>query len=116
MRIEFTTREHGPKNLLAEAEIFFDHNDHPMLDGMKLTGFAVWATEANEPAVTVPSRSWGDNSNRKFFDLLRAGDGGVEAVRTFKRGMLEAWKEHQKSRRGKQVTFAKDGTAVEETR
>ena len=88
MRIEFIDRENGPKNLISEAEIFFDAEDG-LLAGLKLTGFTLWRTEKGDPSVTFPARSWGEASERKFWDLLRAGDGGVEALRRLKAAMCD---------------------------
>jgi len=83
MRIEFIDRENGPRNLISEAEIHFDGDDG-LLAGLKLVGFSVWRKEDGTPAVTVPGRSWGEPGEKKFFDLLRAGDGGGDAVRKLK--------------------------------
>jgi hypothetical protein len=83
MRIEFIDRENGPKSLVGEAEILFDSEDN-LLAGLRLVGFSLWRNESGETIVTMPSRSWGDPGGRKFFDLLRAGDGGVEALRRLK--------------------------------
>lgn len=91
MRIEFIDRENGPKNLIGEAEILFESEDH-LLAGLKLVGFSLWRNEAGETSVTVPSRSWGDASGRKFFDLLRAGDGGPEAVRKLKTAICDQYR------------------------
>ena len=88
MRIEFIDRENGPRNLISEAEIFFDAEDG-LLAGLKLTGFTLWRTEKGEPSVTVPARSWGEGGERRFFDLLRAGDGGVEALRRLKAALCD---------------------------
>jgi hypothetical protein len=88
MRIEFMDRENGPRNLISEAEIFFDAEDG-LLAGLKLVGFTLWRTETGEPSVTVPARSWGEGGERKFFDLLRAGDGGVEALRRLKTALCD---------------------------
>lgn len=83
MRIEFIDRENGPKNLISEAEIHFESEDG-LLAGLKLVGFSLWRNEEGDPGVTVPGRSWGEPGERRFFDLLRAGDGGVEAVKRLK--------------------------------
>lgn len=88
MRIEFIDKENGPKNLIGEAEILFESEDG-LLAGLKLVGFSLWRTEKGEPSVTMPSRSWGEPGDRKFFDLLRAGDGGVDAVRRLKVAMCD---------------------------
>ena len=83
MRIEFIDRENGPKNLVCEAEILFESEDG-LLAGLRLVGFTLWRNEAGDTSVTMPSRAWGDPGGRKFYDLLRAGDGGVEASRRLK--------------------------------
>ena len=83
MRIEFIDRENGPRNLIGEAEIFFEAEDG-LLAGLKLIGFSLWRTEKGEATVTMPARSWGEGSEKKFFDLLRAGDGGSEALKRLK--------------------------------
>lgn len=90
MRIEFITRAEGPKNLLAEAEIHFEASDG-FLRGTKLVGFTLWRTEKDAPTVTVPARTWGNGGERQFFDLLRAGDGGIEDLRATKRAIVAAW-------------------------
>ena len=79
MRIEFQDRANGPKNLICEAEILFDSEDG-LLAGLKLVGFSVWRNEGEGPGVSMPARSWGGPGERKSFDLLRAGDGGAEAL------------------------------------
>ena len=83
MRIEFIDKENGPKNLIGEAEILFESEDG-LLAGLKLVGFSIWRTEKGETSVTVPSRTWGGPGEKKFFDLLRSGEGGVEALRRLK--------------------------------
>lgn len=83
MRIEFINRENGPKSLICEAEILFSSEDH-LLAGLRLVGFSLWRNESGETVVTMPSRSWGDPGERKFFDLLRAGDGGGDALKRLK--------------------------------
>jgi hypothetical protein len=88
MRIEFIDRENGPKNLIAEAEILFESEDG-LLAGLKLVGFTLWRTEKGETSITVPSRTWGEPGDRRFFDFLRGGDGGVEALRKLKAAMRD---------------------------
>jgi hypothetical protein len=91
MRIEFIDKGNGPQKLISEAEIFFEAEDG-LLAGLKLTGFSLWRTEKGEPSVTLPARSWGEASERKFWDLLRAGDGGAEAVRRLKTALCDQLK------------------------
>lgn len=88
MRIEFIDRENGPKNLVCEAEILFDLEDN-LLAGLRLVGFTLWRNDGGEVSVTMPSRSWGDPGGKKFFDLLRAGDGGSDAVRKLKAAICD---------------------------
>ena len=91
MRIEFIDRENGPRNLIGEAEILFDSEDG-LLAGLKLVGFSLWRNENGEASVTVPSRAFGGPGERKFFDYLRAGDGGSDAVRRLKTMIAEQHK------------------------
>ncbi len=91
MRIEFIDKENGPKNLIGEAEIYFDAEDG-LLAGLKLVGFSLWRTEKPEPTVTMPARSWGDGGERRFFDLLRGGDGGPEALKRLKVAMADQYR------------------------
>ena len=88
MRIEFIDRENGPRNLIGEAEIFFDAEDG-LLAGLKLIGFTLWRTEKGEATVTMPARSWGEGGEKRFFDLLRAGDGGGDALKRLKVAMCD---------------------------
>lgn len=88
MRIEFVDRNNGPKNLISEAEIHFESEDG-LLAGLKLVGFSLWRNEGGEVGVTVPGRSWGDPGERKHFDLVRAGDGGSDAVRKLKTAIAD---------------------------
>jgi hypothetical protein len=83
MRIEFIDRENGPKNLVCEAEILFDSED-TLLAGLRLVGFTIWRNDTGETTVTMPSRSWGEPGGKKFFDLLRAGEGGADAMKRLK--------------------------------
>lgn len=91
MRIEFVDRENGPKNLIAEAEILFEEGDG-LLAGLKLVGFSLWRSEEGEVTVTVPARSWSDGAGRRYFDLLRAGGGGPEAVKRLKATIGDAYR------------------------
>jgi hypothetical protein len=90
----FIDRENGPKNLITEAEVHFTGG---LFDGMKLTGFSLWRTDKGAPTVTLPARAWGESGERKFFDLLRAGDGGVEAVRALKAAIVAEYERQQRT-------------------
>ena len=68
-----------PVGKLADAELHFDGRDGQLLDGLKLTGFAVW--EGQWPTkyprhphtrVTMPARPYESVSGeRRSFNLLR---------------------------------------------
>ncbi len=89
MRIEFIDRENGPRNLIGEAEILFESEDG-LLAGLRLVGFSLWRNEKGETSVTVPSRAFaGASGERKFFDYLRAGEGGLDAVRRLKAAICD---------------------------
>ena len=96
MRIEFMDRENGPQNLIGEAEILFESEDG-LLAGLKLVGFSLWRSEKGEPSVTVPSRAWGGPGERKFFDYIRAGEGGAEAVKRFKASICEQYRSRDRN-------------------
>lgn len=91
MRIEFIDRENGPRNLIGEAEILFDLEDG-LLAGLKLVGFSLWRNENGDAAVTMPSRAFGGAGERKFFDYIRPGEGGPDAVRRLKTMICEQHK------------------------
>jgi hypothetical protein len=59
-----------PSGKLADAEIHFSGGE---LDGLKLTGFAVWARrDGNGQNVTFPARQYTVEGDRRSFLLLRA--------------------------------------------
>lgn len=91
MRIEFINKENGPRNLIGEAEIFFEAEDG-LLAGLKLVGFSLWRSEKGDTGVTMPSRPFGGAGERRFFDLLRAGDGGVEALKRVKTAVADQYR------------------------
>lgn len=90
MHIIFRSNTTGPIMLVAEAEIHFNHEDG-VLNGLKLVGFSLWRGQGGEYTVTVPARRVGAGADSKFFDLLRAGDGGAEAFRRFKAAVVERY-------------------------
>lgn len=71
MRVGFARKTNGPKNLMAEAELFFDADTK--LHGMKLVGFTIWAGQ-HGTFCTFPARSTGTQSERRYFDYLRSAD------------------------------------------
>jgi hypothetical protein len=94
VRIEFVTKDKGPRNLLAEAELFFPADG--TLHGLKLTGFAIWRGEKGL-FVTFPARSYIANGSNKFFDYLRPAESGEEGKKAgwrLKDAILDAYKKH----------------------
>ncbi len=86
MRIEFTTREGAPERLVCEAELVFD--DPGPMEGLKLVGFSLWRAPDGDIYVTFPSRAFGLGAERRFYDYLRAVDGGPESVKRVKAWIL----------------------------
>ena len=58
----------GPAGKLADAELHF--TDGP-LTGLKLVGFGVWERGDHVRRVTVPTRQYSINGERRSFSLLR---------------------------------------------
>ena len=73
--------EGAPAGKLADAELLF--HDGP-LAGLKLTGFAVWSRKDGSHHVTVPTRPYITNGEKKSFALLRpvADVAALDSVRT----------------------------------
>ena len=89
MQVVFVPRPNGPDRLVTEAEVLFD--DGP-LEGTKLVGFCLWRSPDGEVFVTVPARSFGIGSERRYFDFLRASDGNGETVKRVKTWILEEYR------------------------
>ena len=64
----------GPVGKLADAELHF--TDGP-LAGLKLIGFGVWEGHNHTRRVTVPTRQYSINGERRSFSLLRLAADGV---------------------------------------
>jgi hypothetical protein len=104
MRVNFVKPHNGPKNLLAEAEVFFDamtvgkggEAQPSPFSGMKLVGFSIWKGDRGV-FVTFPNRAFGAGSERRYFDFLRSADSGTEEARSilykFKRWIADEYKE-----------------------
>ena len=91
VQVQFVARANGPERLVCEAEIHFEEmTGDGVLCGLKLVGFSLWQSDG-KVSVTLPSRTWGEPGERKFFDLLRAGDGGAEAVKALKAAIIAAY-------------------------
>lgn len=69
MTIKFFPNDRGnPPGKLAEAELHFSGGP---LDGLKLVGFAILERKNGGRNVTVPSRQYSVNGERRSFALLR---------------------------------------------
>jgi hypothetical protein len=70
MTVKFTRNDKGnPPGKLGDAELHF--TDGP-LEGLKLIGFAIWATRGGARRnVTFPARQYSVNGERRSFALLR---------------------------------------------
>lgn len=91
MRVQFIDKQNGPERLVCEAEIVFGSESGP-LQGMKLVGFTLWRSADGETYVTFPSRSFGQGSERKFFDYLRSAEGNAGESRKVKEWILEEYR------------------------
>jgi hypothetical protein len=92
MTIKFFPNDKGnPPGKLAEAELHFSGGP---LDGLKLVGFAVWERKNGGRNVTVPSRQYSVNGERRSFALLRpiVDASSQDRLRDL---ILEAYKEHE---------------------
>jgi hypothetical protein len=89
VQVHFVAKENGPERLVSEAEIHFE--DGP-LAGMRLVGFCLWRSPDGELYVTFPSRALGAGAERRYFDYLRAIDGGAETVKRLKAWILDEYR------------------------
>lgn len=80
--------EPNPRSKLADAELHFEGG---VLDGTRLTGFAIWKRQNGEGVmVTVPARQFTVHGERRDFMLLRpAGDS--EALARVRHVVREAY-------------------------
>ena len=78
----------APTGKLADAEMLFHEGP---LAGLKLTGFAVWSRKDGGHNVTVPTRPYVANGEKRSFALLRpvANGDALAQVRTL---IIEAYK------------------------
>jgi len=92
MTIKFQTNEKGaPAGKLADAELHFSGGP---LDGLKLVGFAVWERKAGGRNVTMPSRQYSVNGERRSYALLRPimDNTSQDKLRDL---IIDAYKEHE---------------------
>jgi len=87
----FLQREGGPERLVSEAELVFPVTAG-ILAGLKLVGFSLWKSPEGEIYVTFPSRAFGIGQERRYFDYLRAIEGGNGAAKTLKDAIVAAYK------------------------
>ncbi len=83
-----------PDHHLADVDVVFDEAEGP-LAGLKLVGTALWARTDGEEGVnvTLPSRKVEGAGKGKdwFYEFLRADEGDMERIRTFKAYVVAAW-------------------------
>lgn len=92
MRIVIIPTENGPAGKLADAELHFDQE--ALLAGLKLVGFAVWQSNWGTGLnVTVPSRDYQVNGERRRFDLLRI-TADQAALTELRRAVQDAYQDY----------------------
>jgi len=77
-----------PPGLLAEAELHFASG---LLAGLKLIGFTVWSSRRGGFNVTLPSRSYTVQGERRSFMLLRNILVDADASRPLVDAVVEAY-------------------------
>jgi hypothetical protein len=87
----FTQRDSAPERLVCEAELVFPATGG-LLAGMKLVGFSLWKSPEGELYVTFPSRVIGAGDERRYFDYLRAVNGGSAGTKALKDAILAAYR------------------------
>ena len=92
MTIKFSPNHSGnPTGKLADAEPHFGEGP---LDGLKLAGFAIWERRDGRRYVTLPTRKYSVNGERRSFALLRS-TGEPAAQDRLREAILEAYREHE---------------------
>src|SRR6202795_5347226 len=88
--VKLTPNDKGnPPGKLADAELHF--TDGP-LEGLKLIGFAIWATRSGDRRnVTFPARQYSVNGERRSFALLRPTNGELSAQEAIRACILDAY-------------------------
>lgn len=96
MTIKILPNEKGtPPGKLADAELHFSEGP---LEGLKLTGFAVWERRTGGGRnVTFPARAFSVNGARRSFSLLRPVVDST-AQNRIRDLILEAYEEHEGAR------------------
>jgi hypothetical protein len=92
MTIQFKPNDSGnPPGKLADAELQFSEG---LLGGLKLVGFAVWERRDGRRYVTLPTRKYSVNGERRSFALLRP-TGEPAAQDRLRDAILDAYREHE---------------------
>jgi hypothetical protein len=92
MTIQFRPNDSGnPPGKLADAELHF--SEEP-LDGLKLVGFAVWERRDGRRYVTLPTRKYSVNGERRSFALLRSTSDTASQDR-LREALLDAYRERE---------------------
>ena len=77
----------GPAGKPADAELHFTEGP---LAGLKLIGFGVWERGDHVRRVTVPTRQYSINGERRSFSLLRPAADGV-STESLQQAILAAY-------------------------
>lgn len=81
-----------PAGKLADVELHFAGGE---LDGLKLTGFAVWARkDGGGKNVTFPARQFTVHGERRHYSLLRPIE-DAQAEKRLKEVLLQAYLAHE---------------------
>ena len=89
--VKIIPNEHGnPPGKLADAEVIFEADAGP-LSGMRLIGFAVWERRDGGRNVTLPSRQYSVNGERRSFVLLRPASGERSTQDAIRQCILDAY-------------------------
>jgi hypothetical protein len=93
MTIKFSPNDRGnPTDKLADAELHF--GDGP-LAGLRLVGFAVWERRDGRRYVTIPTRRYSLNGERRSFALLRPATPDGASQDRLREAILDAYREHE---------------------
>lgn len=93
LKVDFMKHDGGPEKLVSEAALIFDGPEFGALNGLQLVGFSVWRDDVQgEVYVTFPSRAFGANESRKFYDYLRSHAAVQHGTRILKDWILEQFK------------------------
>ena len=77
----------GPAGKLADAEFHF--TDGPLV-GLKLIGFGVWERHDHSRVVTLPTRQYSVDGERRSFALLRPAADRV-STESLRQAVLDAY-------------------------